>query len=158
MKILPRRGLVVLGCGLMLVVLAFSPSVSSQVRADMGVQPILPGGSDIKPEDETPIQMAAETVVMTVREATEADNASVQLNPAAYGLDPSSAWYPAVAEVQADFTMKNPTDGAVSMTAWFPLASALEIFSWELNPDEIVPQHYKLSGVGGRQFTGIYSQ
>ena len=139
MKILPRRLLIQVGCGLILIILAFSLPVSSPVRADMGVQPILPGGNDIKPEDETPIQMAAETVVMTVRLATEADNAAVELNPQAYGLDPSTAWYPAVAEVQADFTMKNPTGEAVSMTAWFPLASTLEIFSWELNPDEIVP-------------------
>jgi hypothetical protein len=26
------------------------------------------------------------------------------------------------------------------MTAWFPLASALEKVGWELNPDEIVPR------------------
>ena len=63
----------------------------------------------------------------------------VELNPQAYGLDPSTAWYPAIADVQADFTMKNPTDKAESMTAWFPLASTLEILSWELNSDEIVP-------------------
>ena len=67
MKILPRRLLLLLGCGLILIMLAFSLPVSSKVRADMGVQPILPGGNDIKPEDETSIQMAAETVVMTVR-------------------------------------------------------------------------------------------
>jgi len=110
------------------------------IRGDVGVQPILPVGSNIEPEGETPIQMAAETVVMNVRPATEADNALVQLNPKAYGFDPSSPWFAAIAEVQADFTMKNPTNDAVNMTAWFPLASTLEEFSWELNPDEIVPR------------------
>ena len=108
--------------------------------ADVGVRPILPGGSSIQPEEETPIQMAAEKVVMSVRPATEADNAAVSLNPQAYGLQTQPVWYQAVADVQADFTMKNPTGEAVSMTAWFPLASALENVSWELNPDEIPPR------------------
>jgi hypothetical protein len=36
--------------------------------------------------------------------------------------------------------MRNPTDQDVSLTAWFPLASALNTVSWELNPDEIVPR------------------
>ena len=109
-------------------------------EADVGVRPILPGGSNIQPEEETPVQMAAERVVMSVRPATEADNAAVTLNPQAYGLQTHPVWFPAVADVQADFTMKNPTGEAVSMTAWFPLASALENVSWELNPDEIPPR------------------
>jgi hypothetical protein len=106
----------------------------------VGVRPILPGGSNIGPEDETPIQMAAETIEMTVRPATETDNAVITLNPRAYGLDNLPIWYSAIAEVQAGFNMLNPSDGDVSMTVWFPLASALENISWELNPDEIVPR------------------
>jgi hypothetical protein len=116
-------------------------------RADVGVRPLLPGGSNIEPQEETPVQMAAEKVVMNVRQATEADNATIQLNPQAYGLQTVPVWFPAVADVQADFTMKNPAGEAVSMTAWFPLASALENVSWELNPDEIPPriQNFQVS-------------
>jgi hypothetical protein len=109
-------------------------------EADVGVQPILPGGSNIQPEAETPVQMAAERVVMSVRPATEADNAAVTLNPQAYGFQTHPAWFQAVADVQADFTMKNPTGAEVSMTVWFPLASALESVSWELNPGEVPPR------------------
>jgi hypothetical protein len=98
--------------GLLLGLLQVVPS-----RGDVGVQPILPVGSNIEPEGETPIQMAAETVVMNVRPATEAGNALIQLNPKAYGFDPSSPLFAAIAEVQADFTMKNPTNDAVSMTS-----------------------------------------
>ena len=126
---------------LMVVTLGLSFLATFPAQADVGVHPILPGGSDISPEEETPIQMAAEKVVMTVRAATEADNASIQLNPEAYGYQNRTVWYSAVAEVEADFTMKNPTSKAVSMTAWFPLATALENVAWdELNPDEIVPR------------------
>jgi tetratricopeptide (TPR) repeat protein len=114
--------------------------VPSLVRADVGVQPVLPGGSSIKPEDETPIQMAAEIVTMNIRPATEADNALVQLNPESYGYEFRPVWYAAIAEVEADFTMRNPTSELVSMTVWFPLASALENADWQLNPDEIVPR------------------
>ena len=110
------------------------------VRADVGVQPVLPGGSNIQPGAETPIQMASELVSMNVRQATQADNTSIQLNPDAYGLQFQPIWYPAVAEVQAVFTMTNPTSEEVNLTAWFPLASALEFVDWELNPDEIVPR------------------
>lgn len=140
MKILQRWLLVLWVCGLVLVSFWVSLLVSAPVRADVGVQPILPGGSNIQPEEETPIQMAAERVEMTVRPATEADNAVIQLNPDAYGLQFQPVWFQAMADVEADFTMKNPTTETVSMTAWFPLASALENVSWELNPDEIVPR------------------
>ncbi len=119
--------------------------VASPARADVGVHPILPGGSSIEPRGDTPIQMAAEKVVMTVRPATKADNALVKLNPQAYGFSTTSTWYPAVAEVQAEFTMLNPTGKPVSMTVWFPLASALEKLSWELNSDEIVPRIVKFA-------------
>ncbi len=84
--------------------------------------------------------MLAERVVMNVRPATEADNTAVSLNPQAYGLQSQPIWFQAVADVQADFTMMNPTGEVVSLTAWFPLASALENADWELNPDEIPPR------------------
>jgi cell division septation protein DedD len=110
------------------------------VRADVGVQPVLPGGSSIQPEGETPIQMAAEVVVINVRSATEADNALVTLAPKYYGFQWDPVWFPGIAEVEADFTMKNPTSETVSMTAWFPLASALENVDWNFNLGEIVPR------------------
>ncbi len=110
------------------------------VRADVGVHPVLPGGSSLQPEGDTPIQMASEIVTMTVRLATQADNAILSLNPQAYGLDMHPVWYPLVAEVQADFHMLNPTTSTIDLVTWFPLASALEGVSWELNPNEIVPR------------------
>src|SRR4030066_1571367 len=131
-------------CELILVCLMFCLMVVSPVLADMGVQPILPGGSNIQPEGETPIQMASEKVVLNVRPATEMDDTVVIRNPSEYGLsgsfDGSPGMYPAVADVLADFTMVNPTNEAVSMTAWFPLASALETEEWNLNPGEVVPR------------------
>jgi hypothetical protein len=140
MKIVPRSQLMVFLCSLLLAGIVLGALVSSPVRADVGVHPVLPGGSSLKPDDETPVEMAAETVVMNVRSATEADNAAIKLNPEAYGLQFQPVWFPFVAEVQADFSMLNPTKEAVSMTVWFPLASALKNVGWELNPDEIVPR------------------
>jgi hypothetical protein len=135
--VLPKYGLVM--GSILLILMVVSP-----VLADMGVQPILPGGSNIQPEGETPIQMASEKVVLNVRPATEVDDTVVIRNPAEYGLpgsfDGSPGMYPAVADVLADFTMVNPTNEAVSMTAWFPLASALETEEWNINPDEVVPR------------------
>jgi len=126
-------------CGLVLVCIVIGLLTPAPVRADVGVQPVLPGGSSISPGEETPIQMADEVVTMNVRSATEADNALVKINPKSYAYDLYPVWYQAVAEVEADFTMKNPTSEAVSMTAWFPLASALEKVDWNFNPSEIVP-------------------
>lgn len=143
MKILPRQSLVLPICGLVMGVILLSLFVIASGLADMGVQPILPGGSNIKPEGETPIQMSAEKVALNVRPATEFDDTVVTRNPAEYGLpgsfDGSPGMYPAVADVLADFTMVNPTNEDVSMTAWFPLASALETEEWDLNPGEVVP-------------------
>ena len=68
------------------------------VRADVGVQPVLPGGSSIKPGEETSIQMAAEVVTMNVRQATEADNVLVKLNPDSYGYGYQPIWFVAIAE------------------------------------------------------------
>jgi hypothetical protein len=135
-----RRLLVILGSGLFLAIIIPAMLSHSPAQADVGVHPVLPGGSSIEPEGDTPIQMAAEVVTMDVRTATEADNAIIQLNPEAYGLQFQPIWYTAVAQVQADFTMNNPTSDMVSLTAWFPLASSLQSVNWSLNPDEIVPR------------------
>jgi len=141
----PQRSLLILVCSLVLVCVLLDLLVPGPVKADVGVMPILPGGSNLKPDKQTPIQMAAEVITMNVRPATEADNAAITLNPEAYGYEFQGkqfqpVWFQAVAEVQADFTMKNPTSEPVSMTVWFPLASVLESVAWdELNPDEIVP-------------------
>lgn len=140
MKILLVKSIILKIGGLLLLGIAISLLVFWSARADVGVRPVLPGGSNILPEADTPIQMLSEVVEMTVRPATAADNALIQLNPQSYGLDMQSIWYPAVAEVQADFSMRNPTNEDVSMPVWFPLASALETIGWELNPDEIVPR------------------
>jgi hypothetical protein len=126
--------------GFILVCTLVSLLVVSPVKADVGVQPVLPGGSSIKPGEVTPIQMAAEVVTINVRQATEADNTVVKLNPDSYGYGYQPVWFVAVAEVEADFTMKNPTNSPVSMTVWFPLASALENVDWNFNPGEIVPR------------------
>ncbi len=140
MKNLLQKPTIYLVTGFILTVSILVLLIPSSARADVGVRPILPGGSNIQPEDETPIQMAGEVVTMDVRSATEADNAIILLNPNAYGLQIQPVWYPMVAEVQAVFTMTNPTSDDVSLTAWFPLASALENLNWELNPDETVPR------------------
>src|SRR4030066_1490519 len=130
-------------CEIILVCLMLCLMDISPALADMGVQPILPGGSNIQPENETPIRMASEKVVLNVRPTTEMDDSVVTRNPAEYGLsgsfDGSPGMYPAMADVLANFTMLNPTNEAVSMTAWFPLASAMETEEWDLNPGEVVP-------------------
>jgi hypothetical protein len=137
------RSPAVLKSGLVLVCTLLALLVAAPARADVGVQPILPGGSNISPEDETPIQMVAEKVVLNVRAAIEADNAVVTLNPAAYGFEYyewAPRWFTAVGDVEADFAMNNPATEAVSMAVWFPLASALQSVEWDLNHDEIVPR------------------
>ena len=136
-----RSSLVLVLCGLVLVSPGFSPLNTSLARADVGPQPVLPGGSSIKPGEETSIQMAAEVVTMTVRQAIEADNALLKLNPKIYGGFSDPVWYPAVAEVEAEFTMRNPTSEAVNINVWFPLASALEKAGWSSNrPGENAPR------------------
>jgi len=131
---IPLRGLV------LVLVLINLLAPSSTVRADIGPQPVLPGGSSIKPGEETPIQMVAEIVVMNVRTATEADNNLLKLNPHIYGFSQPS-WYTVIADVEADFTMQNPTSESVRMTVWFPLASALENAGWSSGrPGEIAPR------------------
>src|SRR4030043_751983 len=126
MNILRGNSIILLIFGFFVFYIFLGLLFSTPVKADVGGRPILPGGSNIQPEDETPIQMADEVVTMNIRPATEADNAIIQLNPEAYGLQFQPKWYAYVAEVRADFTMNNPTSEDVSLTAWFPLASALE--------------------------------
>lgn len=137
MKAIRRRRLVLLAIPLVLIAVIIF--ITTPTLADVGVHPVLPGGSSIEPEEDTPIQMASEHVAMSVKLATAEDNSILNLNPAAYGLNIKPVWYPAVAAVVADFTMHNPTSSTIDLVTWFPLASALDSVSWELNPDEIVP-------------------
>lgn len=135
---LPMRVLV-LACLLIALLLP------SRVRADVGVGPILPGGSSIMPEDATPIQMAAEKVVMTVRQGTDAEDAAFKLNVEDQGYPglPSPYFpivYLAVTEVDADFSMLNPTNDTLPMTVWFPMASVLEDVNWEDHIGEVAPR------------------
>jgi hypothetical protein len=125
-------------CGLVLVCIFSSLLVPAPVQAGAR-QPALPGGSSIKPGEETPIQMASEIITINVRQATEADNALVNLSPNIYPFQHNPIWFPAIAEVEADFTMKNPTSEAVNLTVWFPLASALDDADWKLYSGETVP-------------------
>ncbi len=150
MRIVNKKPMFKLLSAALVLFLSFINLAPYPAKADVGVQPILPGGSNIQPEVETPIEMAAEKVVMTVRQATEADNALILLNPDPYGLQFSNVWFPAIADVQADFTMHNPTGETISMTVWFPLASALQDISWEINTDETVPriESFKVSAGG----------
>lgn len=142
MSTLLRQSVFSLAFGLVLASLLIGLLVPSAVRADVGVQPILPDGSNIQPEADTPIQMASEMVILNVRQATEWDRAAVMHNPMAYELENPliPIWQQSVAEVTADFTMANPTREAVSMTVWFPLASALESDEWEAHIGEVVPR------------------
>src|SRR4030042_6457179 len=86
--------------------------------------------------------MASEMVILNVRQAKEWDRAPVIHNSMAYDLENPliPIWQQSVAEVTADFTMANPTREAVSMTVWFPLASALETDEWEAHIGEVVPR------------------
>ena len=135
-----RQSLVFLISGLLLLSIILGLKMTSPARADVGIRPILPGGSNIVPAEETPIQMVTEVVTMNVRLATEADNAIIELNPEAYGFQSDSVWYKLIAEVQADFSMWNTTASDVSLITRFPLASSLSSVNWELNANEIVPR------------------
>jgi hypothetical protein len=133
------RGLMVaraIGCSLGLASIFIALVFVVPAQADVGPEPILPAGSSLKPEYKTPIEMQAEKVILNVREATEADNSVVAWDAAGYDFD---VWFPAVAEVEANFTMWNPTNEKVSTTVWFPLALALEDDRWLNHPDAIVP-------------------
>src|SRR4030043_2408923 len=107
MNILRGNSIILLIFGFFVFYIFLGLLFSTPVKADVGVRPILPGGSNIQPEDETPIQMADEIIMMDVRPATEADNAIIQLNPEAYGLQFQPLWYNYISEVQANFTMNN---------------------------------------------------
>jgi hypothetical protein len=117
---------------LALLTLLASLLIPTPVQAGGG-QPLLPGGSSLQPVEDTSIQLAAEVVTMDIRQATEADNALVKLTPQAYVIQLAQpVWFPAIAEVQADFTLRNPTGAAVDTIVQFPLASALETADWGL--------------------------
>jgi hypothetical protein len=139
---LPRHFFSIFLFGLILVCTLAGALAPAPARADVGIQPILPDGSSIQPDVETPIQMASERVVFNVRQATEWDAADVTYNPMAYSLQNPMIpiWQLSVAEVTADFTMSNPTREAVSMTVWFPLASTLESDEWESHAGEVAPR------------------
>lgn len=126
-------------CGLVLACVVIGLWFSPPAHADVGIQPIFPGGSSIKPEEESQVRMVAETVVMKVRSAGETLDQVLEIAPeAAFLLRDSEV--PAIAEVKADFTMKNPTADPVSMAVWFPLASAIDSFDWDVEPPEAVPR------------------
>ena len=148
MRTIARRFRFFVLCSLVLVSL-LNPGLPA-VRADIGVQPVLPGGGNIQPETQTPVQMAREVVTMTVRPATAADNAVVSLAERTYALQSGEVWFPGVAEVEADFWMLNPTAADINLTAWFPLASTLPTADWNFNPGEIVPriQQFQVSADG----------
>jgi LPXTG-motif cell wall-anchored protein len=139
MKPLQGKCILILAGGLAMGFVFFSLLAPAPVRAG-AAQPVLPEGSSIQPDTETPIQMEAQIVTMNIRPATEVDNTLVRLAPKYYPFQFQSVWYPVVAEVEANFTLKNPTSQAVNMTVWFPLASALGIVDWKLSPAEIVPR------------------
>lgn len=139
MNTFPRQSHYLLVMFIVLFSIFFAPFFVGTSQADIGPEPILPTGSNIKPEDKTPIEMQSEKVILIVRKATESDNTIVNINPEVYSFDNSPTWFPAIAEVEADFTMQNPTNEAVSMTVWFPLASALEGVNWEDSIGEVVP-------------------
>lgn len=139
MKMLPKRILFLVPVGLILVGVSLFLNASQPVKAG-GAQPILPGGSSIQPGGETPIQMVSEVITMDVRMATEADNSLVTLRTDYFPITKQPIWYPAVAEVQSTFRLRNPTSEAVSMDILFPLAAALDIVEWNLSKDDDVPQ------------------
>lgn len=93
-------------------------------RADVGPVPIVPPGTTLQSTEQTPVQMLSETVQMDVRLATESDAALLSVHPDGipYGIE----WLPAVADVQANFTMYNPTQQDIELTTWFPLAGTLD--------------------------------
>jgi hypothetical protein len=153
-----RQILLLLPCSLLLVFTLISLMLPSPVQAG-GLQPILPGGSSIQPGEETQIQMLAEVVSINIRTATEPDNALIKLNPNIYPFQMAPVWFSAIAEVETDITLRNPTSNPVSMTVWFPLASALEDVEWKLYSGETVPRIESLQvNVDGKQIEYTVSE
>jgi len=163
MNVQSRRPLFLLVCGMVLLSIISALLIPSPVQADIGIQPILPGGNSIIPDGESPIHMAVEKVVMTVRQGTDADHAAIELKPGDLGdnivfpMGIANPFFPtlymAVADVSADFTMRNPTNEEVSMTVWFPLASTLEKARWEEHIGESAPhvENFKVTIDGNPQ-------
>jgi len=85
-----RQSLVFLISGLLLLCIIFGLKLTSPSRASEGIRPILPGGSNIVPAEDTSIWMESEVITMNVRTATKADNAIVDLKPEAYGFQSDS--------------------------------------------------------------------
>lgn len=138
MNAIRRSSFFLLVCNLVLVIIIFSMLAPFPVQAG-AKQPLLPGGSSLKPGEATLIQMASQVVTINIRQALETDNILVNLSPNLYPLQHNPIWFPAIAEVEADFAMKNPTSKAISLTVWFPLASALGTNEWKMDSAEIVP-------------------
>lgn len=117
---------------------------ATPLKADVGVYPVFPIGSDIAPgaeKIETPIQMTYEIVTITVRDFQEADRVFFRFFPDQF--DDGRVQYEAetvevygMAEVEADFVMLNPTDQGIAMTVWFPLSSLVRS-GWD---DKILPR------------------
>ncbi len=153
MSVHRRQSVVISVCGLLLTCILLSTLFSAPVRAG-AAQPIFPGASSIQPGEKTPIQMMKQVVTITIRPGTEADNGLLNLNTEIYRFS-SPVWFQAIAEVEAVFTMKNPTSQAVSSTVWFPLASALENVDWKLNPGENPLRIQQILAVVGRNPIGF---
>ncbi len=124
---------------LVLAGLLFGLESPMPVHADVGVRPILPGGSNIQPDEQTPIQMASELVTITVRQATSTDNDILLLNPEAYGLQFQDVWFSYVAEVSADFTMHNPTAQTVGLLPGFPWPPACKVSAGSSTQTRLYP-------------------
>ncbi len=130
------------------VILAYTAPLPAQ--ADLAVEPILPGGSNLAPGEQTPIEMSLEVVRIDVRQATDADNEIIQSNPFAPEMQYSQPSYPVVAEVSAVFTMTNPTTEDIRLNTWFPLSSTLDSIYWWTGSAQSVPAiadfHVSVSG------------
>lgn len=139
MNTLPQKHLFSLVCFLAGACVMVGVLAPTPVRAGTR-QPVLPGGSSLQPGGETAIQMTSELVTFNIRQATEADNNLVPLSPNYFGFQHLPVWFPAVAEVQAEFTLKNPTSQPINLTVWYPLASVLDVVEWSLSPSEKIPR------------------
>ena len=138
MKTTERQSAIIRLCALTFMFILVILLVPRMVQAG-AAQPIFPGSSSIRPGEETPIQMISQVVTMNVRQATEADDSLVKFDMKSYNpLVPIR--FPAIAEVEADFLLQNPTSEDVQMDVWFPLAYALENVSSILTLDQDTPQ------------------
>jgi hypothetical protein len=152
-----RRKLSRTACTLLILGSLVCMAIPMPVAAG-AMQPTLPGGSSIKPDiklgETTPIRLKAEISTINVRAATEADNGLVDLAPKLYPLQMMPTWFPAIAEVDTDITMENPTGATIDLNVLFPLASALQAVDWMLSKGETVPRINNLQvSVDGKPVT-----